>query len=86
MMQKRYRKPKAKDGQLLVKYGQEDGERDLFYCWPDNDSGMKRDVRLLMLALERNEVWDGKSVRQELEDRGYDITTLKFTISKKSDK
>ncbi len=81
-MTKWLRTPNAKDGQLLVKYGQEHGDRDLFYCWPENRSNMKADSRLLMLALEGVEIHDGKSLRKLLEERGYDITTLKFTIQK----
>ncbi|AHX01114.1 hypothetical protein M316_0049 [Nitrincola phage 1M3-16] len=56
MRVKRYRKPQAKPNELLVKYGQEYGERDLFYCWNGEGSSnrdMKRDSRLLMMAFER---------------------------------
>ena len=81
-MIKRFRTPKAKDGQLLVKYGQQYGDRDLFYCWPENGDGMRADSRLLMNALERVEIYDRKPLRKLLEERGYDITTLKFTIQK----
>lgn len=83
-MAKRFKTPNAKNGELLVKYGQEYGDRDLFYCWPENECGMKRDSRLVMMALERNKVFEGKSLREELESRGYDITTLKFSIMKKA--
>ena len=82
-MKKRYRTPKAKPGELLVKFGQKHGERDLFYCWPENDCGMNRDSKFLSYAFERIDIIDGNSLRQELEDRGYDITTLKFSIQKK---
>jgi len=81
-MPKRFRTPKAKDGELLVKYGQEYGERDLFYCWPENDGGMKADSRLLMMAFEQEKILGDKPLRKLLEERGYDITTLKFTIQK----
>jgi len=81
-MPKRFRKPIAKDGELLAKYGQEYGERDIYYCRPDNECGMRRDCRILARALEENEVHEGRSLRQELERRGYDITTLKFSIMK----
>ena len=83
-MTKRCRTPKAKDGELLVKFGQEYGDKDLYYCYPENECGMKRDSKILMFAFERNEVWEGKTLRDELEARGYDITTLKFTIKKKT--
>lgn len=82
---KRYRTPKAKDGELLVKYGKEYDDEDLFYCYPDNDCGMKRDSRMLSIAFERTVLFqeDGRTLRQELEARGYDITTLKFSVMKK---
>ena len=84
-MAKRYRAPVAKPGELLVKYGQEYGDHYLFYCWPGNDCGMKRDSKMLMAAFERTVIFteDGRTLRQELEARGYDITTLKFSIMKK---
>ena len=84
-MKKRYRKPVAKDGELLVRYGKEYGDEDLFYCYPDNECGMKRDSKMLMLAFERTVIFqeDGRTLRQELEARGYDITTLKFSVMKK---
>jgi hypothetical protein len=82
-MKKRYRKPVAKDGELLVKFGKEYGDEDLFYCYPDNECGMRRDSRVVMTAFERTPVFDGKTLRQELEARGYDITMLKFSVMKK---
>lgn len=81
-MPKRFRKPNPKQGELLVKFGKADGEIDLLYCWPENTCGMRRDTRLVMNALERIDVYEGKSLRQELTERGYDITTLKFSITK----
>lgn len=83
---KRLRTPKAKDGELLVKYGKEYGDEDLFYCYPENECGMKRDSRLLSIAFERTVIFPegGRTLRQELEARGYDITTLKFSVMKKT--
>lgn len=80
---RRFRMPRAKPGELLVKYGQEHGDQDLYYCWPSNDSGMKRDSRVVMSALEEAKILEDKTLRQLLEERGYDITTLKFTIQKR---
>lgn len=81
----RQRRPKAKPGELLVRYGREYGDEDLFYCYPENGCGMSRDSRLLMQAFERTVLFKeiGRTLRQELELRGYDITTLKFSIMKK---
>ena len=46
---------------------------------------MRRDSRMLMTAFERVILYeeDGRTLRQELEARGYDITTLKFSVMKK---
>lgn len=84
-MVKRWRKPIAKPGELLVKWGKEYGDEDLYYCYPDNEYGMGRDSKVVMLAFERNVLFqeDGRTMRQELEARGYDIKTLKFSIMKK---
>ena len=81
---KRYRTPKAKPGQLLVKFGQEYGNKDLYFCH-GAEGATSADGKMLMLAFERADVGFGKSLRQELTDRGYDITTLKFSIMRKSD-
>jgi len=78
------RAPKAKAGELLVKFGKFEGEVDLFYCFPANELGMKRDSRLLSMAFENTEMFDGKTLRKLLEERGYDITTFKFSILKKA--
>ena len=83
-MTKRLRRPRAKDGELLVKFGKHEGEIDLFYCHPENNKGMRADCRMLAHAFENLILWkeDGRTLRQELIKRGYDITTFKFSIKK----
>lgn len=76
----RLRTPKAKPGELLVKYGKEFGDEDLFFCF-GGSGATSRDSKLLMIAFERP-MQHGVTLRQELINRGYDITTLKFTIQK----
>jgi hypothetical protein len=84
-MKKRFRAIKPKPGELLVKYGKEPGDNpDLLYCWPENTCGMRRDSRIVMNALERIPVFEGRTLREELEARGYDITTLRLSIKKQS--
>jgi len=81
-MKRRFRAPHAEPGQLLVKYGRSEGEEDLFYCHGGGGAN-KCDSRLLSHFFEGVNWPDGLNLRQELDDRGYDITTLKFSIMKK---
>lgn len=75
--------PKARPGELLVKYGKDDcGNNCLVYCWPDNTCGMKSDSRVVMDAFERQDIDDLGTMTEILKSRGYDITTLKFSIKK----
>ena len=80
---KRWRVPVPKPGHLLALYGRTDrfNSPDLVYVYPNRN--IKCDSRVLMHALEEVPVYDGKSLREELEARGYDITTLKFSIKLK---
>lgn len=83
MSNKRWRTPSAKPGELKVAFGQEHGELDLYYCHGGGGAG-RADSRLLSIAFESTDIIDGKNLRQELQDRGYDITTLKFSIQQKA--
>ena len=86
---KRYRNIKAKPGQLKVQYGKLPyDEPDLIFAWGDGTN--KADSHLLMNALheERYHPFDkswSPGVVDELEKRGYDITTLKISIEKKKE-
>ena len=82
---KRIRIPTAKPGELKACYGRaERGDTpDLCYVW-GGDGASSPDGRVLCEALENVHVFDGKSLRQELEARGYDIKTLRFSIQQKT--
>jgi len=81
---KRYRTPKAKPGELLVKYGQEHGDRDLYFCYGAGGA-TRRDSNVVMMAFNSElKLGNGNSLVKELEARGYDITTLKFTVQLKA--
>jgi len=67
---------------LAAKFGKSHDGLDIYYCYGASGA-TKADGKLLMLAFERIDMVNGKSLRQELTDRGYDITTLKFSIMKK---
>lgn len=96
-MSKRYRKPVTKPGQLRVYYGiAERGDApDICLAWGGNGAN-KRDSNLLHMVIcgkrlrlaygeERDKegpyVFDC-SLIDELKTRGYDISTLRFSIQK----
>lgn len=92
---KRFRKPKLKDGELRMYWGKPDrwDSPDIVLAWQGNRM-MKRDTNLLhyMLCIKRPKIELGRinwaamepSLIEELELRGYDLTTLKFSIRKKA--
>ena len=84
MARKRILVPAAKPGQLVAKWGRPDpGERpDVCYVW-GGQGASSPDARVLSYALEVAPVHMGKTLRQELETRGYDLTTLRFSIQRK---
>lgn len=84
-MTKRWRAVTPKEDQLKVAYGRDPDSKDveLQYCWGPNEGGGKRAVNMMIHHWNHLKGHDGKSFIEELEARGYDITTLKFTIEKK---
>lgn len=88
---KRFRKPVLKDGELRVYWGKLPHENpDVIFAW-QGDSSMRNDSRLLHyhLASQRPDIWEKPlfskmlpSLVEELQARGYDITTLEFKIRK----
>lgn len=83
---RRWREPTAKPGQLKAQYGKErfSSRPDLLYVWGGSGASSP-DARVLANALEGAVVFDGKNLRQVLEERGYDITTLRFSIKQRND-
>ena len=81
MSDKRWREPKSKPNELLVKYGKSCGELDLFYC--HDGEAHRCDSRLLSIAFEGTQIIGEGTLREQLEQRGYDITTLRFSIRKR---
>jgi hypothetical protein len=91
-MPKRYRTLKAKPGELRAYYGKPDrwSGPDVCYAWGPGVS--KSDARLLhnVISSDRLELdfpnlghKFGPSFIAELESRGYDISTLRFSIQMK---
>ncbi|AUQ62149.1 hypothetical protein [Phaeobacter inhibens] len=85
-MAKRIHTLTAKPGQLRAGWGRpEPGETpDLCYAWGAAGAD-KTDGRVLSSAFEFEKNCFGRTLREELEYRGYDVTTLKFSIEQKTD-
>lgn len=91
---KRYRTPTAKPGEIKIVYGKTDrySDPDICVAWGAGGAD-KSDGRYAMHALTEKrlgyafpsmEVEQRPSVIEELEARGYDITTLRFSIQKRT--
>jgi hypothetical protein len=88
-MVRRWRSPTAKPGELVMRWGKMPRDApDMVMAWGAGCS--KRDGALLhyMLASKRMHWTDGTltfepSFLDELEARGYDLTTLRFSVRKK---
>ena len=89
---KRWRAPKAKPGELKAQWGKVEGDEDLAFAWGDGVS--RCDARLLNSILANKRFYPSfkgalgtyeteQSFVDELEARGYDIRTLKFSVQKK---
>lgn len=76
------RPPKVKDNEIKIWYGQIDKHSfpDICFNW---GKGLKGDALLLCDFVTFIEGYNKKTLKQELIDRGYDITTLKISIQKK---
>lgn len=70
----------ARPGEQRVSWSKR--ERDIVYSH-GGDGACGSTARLLAYALEDVEVHQGRALRAELEARGYDLTTLRFSIRKK---
>lgn len=90
---KRFRRPKLKDGELRVYWGKLPHDSpDVIYEWK-GDSSMRRDSSLLHYHFGSRRpdphvqpIFSKMmpSLIEEFQARGYDITTLKFSIRKKA--
>lgn len=78
-MGKRFRAPVPKPGELKASYGRVDGMEAVFYTSGGGGVTMA-DSRVLMNAFEGGAVFGDRTLVEELDSRGYDITTLRFTI------
>ncbi len=93
---KRYRRRKAKPGELIAYYGKAERWDKPDICTAYGGAGAdKPDSLMLMLALcdspartakhgRESESYPWRSLLQELDARGYDLTTLRFSIQRKA--
>jgi hypothetical protein len=90
-MRKKYRRPKAKPGELKVQWGKLPYDSpDICYCW-GGDGATSSDGSLLHcmfsgFSWRKSDSFgaiQNDGYLKELEARGYDLTTLKFSIQKK---
>lgn len=89
---KRYRAPKAKPGELKVQWGKIDRHTDVDVCYAWGE-GLNRRFGAMAhywFGSARIEMKDGKyvfgrSFIEALDEAGFDLTTLKFSIQKKKD-
>lgn len=73
---------KAKPNQLKVQFGKLPGEKaDVVYAYGENCD--KADIYVLKEMLD-GVVSGDKTVLSQLKERGYDLSTLKFSIDKKT--
>lgn len=90
---KRWRIPKAKPGELRACWGKPDrySGPDICYAWGDGVPSADASLLHLTISTERmtfdfpttGHKFDPSFIK-ELETRGYDLTTLRFSIQKKS--
>ena len=99
-MTRRWRTPKAKPGELKAQWGRVDGDSpDFVYAWgPGVEKADARllhgifgckQIRLAFSEADRAKsgglpYYFDSTALEELEERGYDLTTLKFSIRKKT--
>lgn len=81
-MTKRWRMPNAKPGELKIAYGKERHDSpDIFFCFGAGTS--KRDTNMLMHFFYHAKLPEnGRGLIDELTTRGFDVTTIKFSIQK----
>ena len=84
---KRYRTPKMKPGHLMAQYGKLPHDSpDLIFTWgPGCHKGDASLLHYVFCMKQYNPVtgkFDDRSFVDELQSRGYDITTLRFSIEK----
>lgn len=80
---KRLRRVQAKPGQLLAQWGRDDGD-DVGVVYAAGGGGVgTSDAGMLSTAFNYVKGLHGTTLVKELEARGFDLTTLRFSIERK---
>lgn len=87
-MKKRYRRPKLQSQEIKLQKGKVDGCVDMCIFYGDDVPGCDRALIIYYLCSNNINYKGGeiKSLLEELELRGYDLDTLRFSIRKKESK
>jgi hypothetical protein len=83
---KRYRRPKVYEGQIKMQMGKHYGDVDMCIFYGDSIPKWDRNLILNAICSEKLD-WKQElipSLMVELETRGYDLDTLRFSIEKKA--
>ena len=83
---KRYRRPKVIEGQIKMQRGNVDGAPDMCIFYGDNVPRCDRALVMNTFYFEKYDTGTREkkpSFISELEKRGYDIETLRFSIERK---
>jgi hypothetical protein len=85
---KRYRRPKVVEGQIKMQRGRIDGDApDMCIFYGDNVPRCDRALVMNTLCFETYDTGTKESrvsFIEELEQRGYDLETFRFSIERKS--
>lgn len=84
MKRKRRRTLRAKPGELIAYYGYAEGEGPDICAAHGAAGAHKADGRILLEALSAQVCGCDLPLWKELESRGYDLSTMKFTIRQKT--
>lgn len=83
---KRYRRPKVIEGQIKMQRGKVDGETDMCVFYGDNTPRCDRALVMNTFCFGSYDTGTKEkrlSFIEELERRGYDLETLRFSIERK---
>lgn len=82
---KRYRAPKVNDNEIKMQRGTDEGHPDMMLYYGANIPRCDRALLMHWLYSDNINYRGGEkeSLVQELEKRGYDLDTFKFSIEKK---